>query len=136
MKVIGRLPMAVLPVVGPAFLLAAFFATATPARAAELVMFESDTCEWCELWHEEIGVVYPKTPEGRVLPLRRVDVDDDRPADLTHVRRVVYTPTFVVLDGRREVGRILGYPGEDFFWPMLGEIIDRMGQSADGRSGS
>ncbi len=33
--------------------------------AAELVMFESDLCEWCETWHGEIGVVYPKTEEGR-----------------------------------------------------------------------
>ena len=123
-------------VVVSAFLLAMFFATVTPVRAAELVMFESETCGWCELWHEEIGGVYAKTSEGRVLPLRRVDIDDDRPADLTHVRRVVYTPTFVVINGGREVGRILGYPGENFFWPMLDKIIDRMGQSADGRSGS
>ncbi len=132
MKAFGRLPF----VGGAVLLVVALFATATPSRAAELVMFESDTCGWCELWHEEIGVVYAKTSEGRILPLRRVDVDDNRPADLTPVRRVVYTPTFVVMNDGREVGRILGYPGEDFFWPMLGQIIDRMGQSADGRSGS
>ncbi len=132
MKAFGRLPL----VSGVVLLLVAFFAMATPVRAAELVMFESDTCEWCEIWHEEIGVVYAKTSEGRILPLRRVDVDDDRPADLAHVRRVVYTPTFVVINGGREVGRILGYPGEDFFWPMLGKIIDRMERSRIGHSGS
>lgn len=132
MKVIGRLPL----VRAAALLVVALFVTGAPVRAAELVMFESDTCGWCALWNKQIGVVYAKTSEGRVLPLRRVDVDEDRPADLADVQPVIYTPTFVVINGGREVGRILGYPGEDFFWPMLGEIIGRMGQSADRRSGS
>lgn len=96
------------------------------SMAGELVMFESATCEWCEVWHEEIGVVYAKTTEGEVLPLRRVDISDDRPPDLAYVRGIVYTPTFVVTEGGREVGRILGYPGENFFWPMLDELIKKM----------
>jgi len=97
-----------------------------PSMAGELVMFKSDSCEWCELWDKEIGVVYAKTPEGKVLPLRRVDIADDRPPDLAYVRGIVYTPTFIVTDGGREVGRILGYPGEDFFWPMLDDLIKKM----------
>ena len=30
----------------------------------------------------------------------------------------------MLLDDGREVGRIEGYPGEDFFWFLLGELID------------
>ncbi len=126
MKAFGRLPF----VGGAVLLVVALFATATPSRAAELVMFESDTCGWCELWNKEIGVVYAKTSEGRVLPLRRIDIDDDRPADLTYVRRVVYTPTFVVIDGGQEIGRILGYPGEDFFWGLLNGFLAKLEQAA------
>lgn len=100
------------------------------ARAAELVMFESATCEWCERWHEEIGPVYPKTPEARIAPLRRVDVHGPRPADLAFVRGIRFTPTFVLVHGGREIGRITGYPGEDFFWPLLDELLERLPREA------
>lgn len=112
------------------------FASRAPAQAAELVMFESETCMWCETWHEEIGPTYPKTAEARIAPLRRVDVDDDPPADLRHLKAVIYTPTFVLMHGDREVGRILGYPGEDFFWGLLEEMLGKLAQIKDdeGRS--
>jgi len=98
----------------------------TPARGAELLMFESATCEWCEIWDQEVGVVYGKTPEGRVAPLRRIDIYETRPDDLQPVRGIVYTPTFVLWERGREVGRIIGYPGEDGFWGLLGVIIDKL----------
>lgn len=98
----------------------------TGARAAELVMFEEAGCGWCKRWNEEIGVVYHRTREGRMAPLRRVDVHDRRPADLAHIRFVNFTPTFVLVENGREYGRILGYPGEDFFWPLLNEILAKL----------
>jgi len=92
---------------------------AFPTYAAELVLFESADCAWCQAWHAEIGVIYPKTPESEIAPLRRVDVHQDRPADLAGVRRIVYTPTFVLMANGEEVGRITGYAGEEFFWGLL-----------------
>ncbi len=97
-----------------------------PLFAAELVMFEADDCEWCELWHEEVGVVYHKTPEGKSAPLRRVDLHVSRPADLAAIKGLRYTPTFVLLDRGGEVGRILGYAGEDHFWGLLGGLLDEI----------
>jgi hypothetical protein len=107
--------------------------------AAELVMFESDSCEWCEMWHEEIGVIYAKTTEAGIAPLRRVSIEDPIPGDLEHVRAVHYTPTFVVMEGGEEVGRILGYPGEDFFWGLLDIELKKLKLDAPGdhaRSGA
>ncbi len=101
-------------------------ALGTPARAAELVMFQAGNCEWCEVWDKEIGVVYAKTTEARLAPLRRVDIFDKRPADLTRVKQVRYTPTFVLIDAGREVGRIVGYPGEDFFWELLDGLLKKL----------
>ncbi len=95
-------------------------------RAAELVMFEQAGCSFCEQWNEEIGVVYDKTVEGQRLPLRRVDIHDPLPKDLAYLTKGGYTPTFVVVDKGREVGRIRGYPGEDFFWGLLGQLIKRL----------
>lgn len=96
------------------------------AEGAQLLMFESSTCEWCEQWDAEVGVVYAKTGEARVAPLRRVDIRAPRPADLRAVRGIVYTPTFVLWHDGREVGRIVGYPGEDHFWGLLEVMTEKL----------
>ena len=104
-------------------------------RAAELVMFDSPTCDWCAAWEREVGVIYDKTDEGRRAPLRRVNLAEERPADLKVVAGVVYTPTFVLMENGAERGRILGYPGEAHFWGLLGELIRRLGDApAAGRT--
>ena len=110
----------------PALAVAAGLLAGPPARAAELLMFESEICEWCERWHEEIGPAYGKTRFGRLAPLRRIDLDRTIPADYRKVRGVVYTPTFVLWQRGREVGRLVGYPGEDFFWPLLERLLDKL----------
>lgn len=33
-----------------------------------------------------------------------------------------YAPTFVLVDGGREVGRITGYMSQDAFWGLLGAM--------------
>lgn len=108
-------------------LAASMLAGGAAARAAELIMFETEGCEWCEKWRAEIGPVYPLTPEGKFAPLRRVEIARDLPADLAGFEGIYFTPTFVVLDGGKEVGRIIGYPGEAFFWGLLGEILKKHG---------
>lgn len=95
------------------------------AVAMELIMFEQDSCEWCEVWDKEISGVYPKTKEGKAAPLRRVDIFDPVPKDLKDIRSPHFTPTFVLMDKGKEVGRIRGYPGEDFFWGMLEQLIEK-----------
>ena len=107
-------------------LLAMLVFTAMPggARGAELVMFESPGCPWCEAWDEEVGVVYGRTEAGKRAPLRRIMLEAPRPADLEQVNGIVYTPTFVLMDGGREIGRILGYPGDNHFWGLLDMILD------------
>jgi hypothetical protein len=99
---------------------------AGPAAAAELVMFEEAGCAWCARWDAQVGAVYDKTDEARRAPLRRVGLHDPRPADLPAIEGVVFTPTFVLVDRGREVGRIVGYPGESFFWEMLGALLEEL----------
>lgn len=36
---------------------------------------------------------------------------------------VIYTPTFVLVEHDSEIGRIEGYPGEDFFWSLLERLL-------------
>ncbi len=93
--------------------------------AAELVVFERKGCSWCVVWNKDVAPGYPNTPEGKRAPLRRVDTRAARPADLAHVQ-VSGTPTFVLMDKGREVGRIDGYMSSMFFWAQLDELIGKL----------
>lgn len=105
--------------------------TTAPVKAAELVMFESEICPWCELWDRELSAVYPKTPEGKRAPLRRVDHMTKRPEDLQFIENIRYTPVFVLIENGKEYGRIDGYPSEDFFWGLLGEMLDELPEAVN-----
>lgn len=117
MKLANWLPVLVL--------LALFWGAAPRAGAAELVMIEEPGCHWCARWNEEIGVVYHKTEEGRAAPLRRVEINN-LPSDVTFASAPRYTPTFVLVDDGVEIGRIEGHPGDDFFWPLLNRLLERL----------
>ena len=101
-------------------------ATSVSAFAGQLVMYESDNCVYCEKWLREVGPSYGSTREGRMLPLRRVDVNQPAPADLATIYPPSQTPTFVVIENGREYGRIVGYPGRTRFWDMLRVGINRI----------
>jgi thioredoxin-related protein len=102
---------------------------AAHVRAAELVMFTRAGCEWCAAFEREIAPVYGKTDEGRRAPLRRVDLDAARPADIAFIDVERLTPLFVLIENGREIGRIRGYPGEDHFWGLLGALIEKLDKS-------
>jgi hypothetical protein len=110
-------------------------APVTDARAAEpimaeLIMLEQPGCVWCKRWREEIGMAYPKTDEGRLAPIRYVDITKPWPEDLDAINRERLTPTFVLVSNGVEVARLRGYPGEHFFWPLLGEMLEKLPPSA------
>ncbi|MFX0545894.1 hypothetical protein ACEWPL_010150 [Roseovarius sp. S1116L3] len=94
-----------------------------PAAAATLVMVEQDGCHWCAQWNEEISHIYPKTDEGARAPLRRVDLRD-LPEDIEFASRPVFTPTFILVEDGKELGRMEGYAGDEFFWFVLGNLLD------------
>ncbi len=89
-----------------------------------LLMAEEDGCFWCAKWNEEIAPIYPKTAEGRAAPLERYDLHHETP-DVIFARTVHYTPTFILVQNGTELGRIEGYPGEDFFWGLLGMMLSK-----------
>jgi hypothetical protein len=96
------------------------------AHALELVMFRQAFCEACMLWDKEVGQVYGKTRQGQQAPIRNVDIHAKRPQGLAGIRPVIYTPTFVLVDEDQEIGRIVGYGGEDFFWGLLDQLLERL----------
>src|SRR5437868_2669761 len=106
-----------------AALLLPAFGVAAPAAAAELVMFRRAGCPYCAAWDRAIGPVYPKTDIGKRLPLRQVDLDRSADGKVALASPVRFTPTFVLVESGRELGRLEGYPGEDFFWGLLERLL-------------
>ena len=103
---------------------APFLALANSAWAdTRLYMAEEDGCMWCARWHEEIGNIYPKTVEGRTAPLQSYDLHNETLDKVTLKTSVHFTPTFILVADGQEVGRLEGYPGEDFFWGLLGMMF-------------
>jgi hypothetical protein len=96
------------------------------SQAAELLMFERDGCVWCQRWDREVGQIYGKTDEARLLPLRRINIDKQSDAGIVLTSAVRYTPTFVVADQGREIGRITGFISDDAFWGLLGPFVTRL----------
>jgi thioredoxin-related protein len=104
-------------------ILIALLALAGPVAAAELLMFRSAGCPYCAAWDHAIGPVYPKTDIGKRLPLRPVDLQRSKDGKVVLASPIRFTPTFVLVDSGREMGRIEGYPGEDFFWGLLERLL-------------
>jgi len=111
-------------------LLTAVATLLTTARAnnpsLELIMVESDFCPFCERFHAEIGNVYPNTDEGKQAPLRTWQIETPFPESLTLMESVTFTPTFILLNDGIEVGRLTGYNGDEFFWYLLGDLLEKL----------
>jgi thioredoxin-related protein len=104
----------------------AILAGALPATAAELVMLEQPGCVWCARFNAEIAPAWPKTEEGRLAPLRRVDITQDWPEDLSVIAKERFTPTFILMEDGAEIGRLRGYVGNEFFWYRIGELLAKL----------
>lgn len=102
----------------------AWFGCVTAAWAdLRLMMVEQPGCIHCAAWDAQIAPIYPLTPEGRAAPLMRQQLRDPLPKGVVLDVPPVFTPTFILLDDGVEVARLQGYPGEDFFWGLLGQML-------------
>lgn len=91
------------------------------SEAAELIMVRQVGCPWCAAWERDIGPIYSKSEAGQRAPLRTVDLRDRLPVLLKGP--IVYTPTFVLVEKGREIGRIEGYTSDHFFWDILDALL-------------
>ena len=101
-------------------------ALSSQVHAVELLMYEEQGCPWCRRWHAEVGIAYLKTPEGRRAPLRLVDIHAPKLDGIALAAPVRATPTFVLVENGREIGRITGYPGAGFFWGLLDGLLAKL----------
>ncbi len=88
----------------------------------KLLMVEEAGCGFCARWMAEVAPGYRLSSEGRQAPLV---VRDRFDPEVKQFGRIVFTPTFILLRGGVERGRILGYPGADFFWSLISDMLRR-----------
>jgi hypothetical protein len=100
--------------------------SALPGLAAELLMFTRADCAFCRKWEREIEPIYGKAPEGRVAVLRKIRTDRPLPPDIRFNPPIVLTPTFVLMDDGREIGRFAGYNDEATFWGLLTMLLRKL----------
>lgn len=113
-----------MPVLRVVAIIAALMVPLSAKAETYLLMAEEAGCAWCARWNAEIGPIYPKTAEGKAVPLQRYDIHDAVPDGVSLTSRVRFTPTFLLIDDGAEVARIEGYPGEEFFWVFLTRMLD------------
>jgi thioredoxin-related protein len=83
-----------------------------------LLMAELDDCPYCAKWDLEIGAIYSKTSEGRAAPLKRFYLNTKQ-TKIVFTKPVNVSPTFILVQNNKEVGRIVGYTNDEQFWSLL-----------------
>ena len=101
----------------------------SPINASEenglfrLVYVFSDQCVFCKAWERDVGSLYGDTEYAKKAPLFKIDISlfSEHFTDVT--KNVSVTPTFILMSGNDEVGRIVGYQNRDMFFWALSEYI-------------
>ena len=127
LSILARLSAALLLALG-AWLAVGVAPIAAPldlrAAPAVLVMVGDPGCPYCARWDEEVSRSYRMSEEGKFAPLVQRTRGDPEISDL---KKIVYSPTFVMLAYGQEVGRIVGYQGSDLFWMQLEQLAAKAG---------
>jgi thiol-disulfide isomerase/thioredoxin len=87
------------------------------ASALELVMFDAPWCGHCRAFKRDVLPWYGSTQVGRIIPLRLAV--SGQPVWFRLNGPVQGVPTFVLVDGGREVRRFSGYTDPRTFFERL-----------------
>lgn len=104
--------------------LAALASLPAAAQGLRLLMIEQEGCYICAAFNRDVAPGYANSPAGALAPLVHADLRGPLPAGVVLASRPFVTPTFILIDETgHERGRLTGFPGEDFFWPYVDEMI-------------
>lgn len=95
------------------------------ADEVRLVMVSLAGCPFCLRFEQQIGHAYTEQPIAQQAPLVRVRFGSE---SLALFEPIKVTPTFLILQGTQELGRIAGYPGRDYFLEELELILVTAGR--------
>ena len=107
-----------------------FILFAFPVYALELLMAHNPDCHICEKFIEEVAVDYNESKHAKTLPLVIINVYEQPEWFLEaysegRIKGIRGTPTFIIWNGRKELGRIVGYHDKERFYSRLTELFPR-----------
>ncbi len=101
-----------------------------PASAAELLMIHSPTCVFCKAFMKETEPGYSTSEQSKKYPLHVIDISQaesrewiKQATQSKKIKPIRGTPTFILYDNDKEIGRFVGYGGEEWFYHYLDETI-------------
>ena len=92
-------------------------------RLLRLIYVFSDHCIFCKAWERDVGRLYGDTEYAKKAPLFKIEISLFREYFTDVTPNVSVTPTFILMSGDDEVGRIVGYQNRDMFFWALSEYI-------------
>lgn len=95
----------------------------TTTTNLELVVMEAPGCIYCTIFRRDVLPDYVASPRSKELPIRFVDINDEAANNLGIDSPVDMVPTFVVLKNNKEIGRIPGYTGPEFFFHTINYLL-------------
>ena len=96
------------------------------AYALELLMFHNKNCSYCMAFMREVAVDY----EYRDMPLVIIDAYNQpdwfkEAYAENRIKPIRGTPTFIIWNGRKELGRLVGYSGKEWFYTNLDSMFKK-----------
>ncbi len=101
------------------------FGTPVSAGSLQLLVTHDAACGDFARWQREIGPNYASSAEGRLAPLLEIQSDGPWPDGLALASRPRATPTFILTDDGREIGRLEGYGDAARFRAGLSQLLDQ-----------
>lgn len=98
----------------------------TPPRAEshyQLLVLEVPGCLYCDLFRRDVVPTYAASLRAKSVPMRFVDLEHGSLAAFDLQGPIETVPTIVLLDGRREVGRLTGHVGPEIFFHAVDRLI-------------
>ena len=89
----------------------------------EIVVLEERGCAYCNHFRKVIDPVYRTSKHAAHIPLVYMDVNGAAAQNLDLSGPIHMVPTIVVLDGRKEIGRIPGLVGNQEFFRVINNIL-------------
>ena len=102
-----------------------------PAQASlKLLMAHNPACGICQKFIKEVAVDYNDSKIAEKLPLVIISVREQpewfkQAYRENRIKVIRGTPTFIIWNGRKELGRIIGYHSKDRFYDRLLSFFPR-----------
>lgn len=92
----------------------------------QLIVMEAPGCAYCKVFRRDVLPSFATSERGKSLPVLFLDVNDLEGANLALDSSVDMVPTFVLVQDRREVGRIAGYVGPTAFFQSISHLLSML----------